>query len=189
MEVVRYRRGKLLFGALLMAASAALFVFLYLYPETAARVRGARLFATSLGHNVIAPALIAGAGYLAVRSATLALGDSAAIEARCDALFVTTLTMRHRIGWDELAAVGVHPHYGHDHIVFHIRSPGASGTSVRRVPLAQLDLDPNRVDDLFDRIERVRSGLPAAGVAAAHAPRPEPVPAVPARPAFGRKAV
>ena len=186
MEIVRYRKGQLAGVTLVTALCAVLFIVLYLHPENAAKMRGARIFATSFGHNLLAPALIAACGYLAVRAATLAIGGAAAIEARRDALYVTSLTARHRIGWDELAAVGVQPHYGHDHIVFHIRSLAPFGTSARRLPLAQLDVDPTRIDDLFDRIERVRAGLAAPAAATAPAP---PQPAAPARPAFGRKAV
>jgi|GEM_PF-3947515 len=189
MEIVRYKKGGLAGGAVFMAACAALFVALFLYPEEAARIRGARMFATSVGHYLLAPGFIAASAFLAFRLAAIALGDSAAIEARRDALYVTTVAGRRRIGWDELVAVGLQPWYGHDHLVFHSRTRAPFGGSAHRVNLSQLDLAPDRVEELFDRIEQVRSGLPAAGVAAPPAPRAEPAPAVPARPAFGRKAV
>ncbi|MDF7774564.1 hypothetical protein P1X14_04840 [Sphingomonas sp. AOB5] len=216
METLRYSSKKLLTTTILCGVGAAIFLWLFLNPDSVAHIRRLRLFATGFGHVFLAPALVLLCLGVAWRGALIMVGDRKAVEALDDHLVITTWWRSRRIAWADfgnaeirLAGWGKHKAW---ELAILYRSGDMFGSSTAKLALGTTELHEARYQDFVDALNaigsRSASGRPQRSVIESEALAPSSfdpdaalarymarkaeaqaaAPVVPAaRPTFGRK--
>jgi hypothetical protein len=159
---VRYSRAKLVGMAALMLLATMAFIWLFGNADAVAGSRRGRFFATAIGHGVVLPLLIALTGFVACRTAAMAMGTLEAIEFQGSALFVTGIWGRKRIAWSNLNALVLENTGGQQQLAFRTRSASLFGHTAARVPLGLTEIHKSRIGELMDVIARQRD-LACAG--------------------------
>jgi hypothetical protein len=162
MNGVRYSRGKLIGMAALMLLATMAFIWLFGHADAVAGSRRGRFFATGFGHSVVLPLLISLTGFVACRTAAMAMGTLEAIEFQGSALFVTGIWGRKRIAWSDLDALVLENTGGQQQLAFKTRSASLFGHTAARVPIGLTEIHNSRVGELMDVIAHQRD-LACAG--------------------------
>lgn len=156
METLRYSPTKLLTTTLLCGVTAAIFLWVFLNPESVADIRRARLFATGFGHAVLAPLLVLMCLCVAWRGALIMVGDRKAVEALPDGLVITTWWRSRRIAWAdfgnaEIRLTGWGKHKAWELAILY-RSTGTFGSSTAKLALGTTELHQARYQEFIDSL-------------------------------------
>ncbi|NML06440.1 hypothetical protein [Sphingomonas sp. G-3-2-10] len=151
METLRYSQTKLLTMTILCGLTAAVFLWVFLNPESVAEIRRARLFATGFGHAVLAPLLVLLCLCVAWRGALIMVGDRKAVEALPDGLVITTWWRSRRIAWADFGNAEIRLNGWGKHkaweLVILYRSGDAFGSSTAKLALGTTELHEARYDE------------------------------------------
>lgn len=213
MILLKYSPKKLYTATFLAGLCTLLFLWLFLHPHSVEHVRRARIFATSIGHTLLAPGLFLACLATTINLVLLASGDLAAIKVVDDGIRVRTFWKNNHIRWSQLLRIGVERKEYRRTVSHYLTFDLADGGVGHQVKLnmQHTDVEPHALPGVIDDIQgqwaagkgqakRSSSGedsfdadatlaryMARRGVGAAgQADAPVAVPAA-VRPAFGRK--
>jgi hypothetical protein len=151
METLRYSQTKLLTTTILCGATAAIFLWVFLNPDSVADIRRARIFATGFGHAVLAPLLVLLCLCVAWRGALIMVGDRKAVEALPDGLVITTWWRSRRVSWSDFGNAEIRLNGWGKHKAWELailyRSGDAFGSSTAKLALGTTELHQARYDE------------------------------------------
>jgi len=213
MILLKYSPTKLYTATFLAGLCTLFFLWLFLHPHEVEHVRRARIFATSIGHGLLAPGLFLACLAATINLVMLASGDLAAIKVVNDGLRVRTFWKVNHIRWSQLLRIGVERKQYRNSVSHYLTFDLADGGVGHQVKLniQHTEVEPHALPGVIDDIQgqwaggkgRAASGAADADDfdadaalarymarrgdgAAAPAEAAAPIPAA-VRPAFGRK--